>query len=70
MSDMLRKLNNLSKKANAKNKELVFEFDFILDESNPKFSWNEEQWMDYAFKERQQGNKVIYLSSEISHEDY
>ena len=62
---MLRKLNSLARKANTKNKELVLEVDLILDESNPKYDWNEETWKEYIDYEKQKGNKVIYLSNRM-----
>lgn len=65
MSDMLRKLNSMAKKANARNRELVLELDLILDESNPKFHWNEDTWKEYIQYEKQKGNKVIYLSQRL-----
>lgn len=69
MADYFRKVKQLEKKANYKNSQIELEFEFILDESNPKYHWNESEWMDYAFIEKKKGNKVIYLSNRFSNDD-
>ncbi len=65
MSDYLRKIHQLQKKANYRNSILKIEIDLILDESNPKYHWNRDDWREYIQYQKQKGNKVIYLCGEM-----